>query len=331
MQGLSPHPLLALVLGTALTIGAAPFNSSEASAADSSATTAAAPGIPDRYPAFPEFVKELGTPLSALSSGQDATTLFRQEFAPRLGLKDAALTIGVKNLPAAMAKELILDDVKQAVSRLMKGLAAWQLAESVKAAATGGPAPQVTEARTVWLTEELESDHALRQLLTQLQQQATADGSAFATGSADSSQLLLRAVTVESWAMHTVNREWFKLHNWKDAVRQQRALARLCGTWQWMIHNHQNHREDKTSVIFAPPGAEPSASPAEIIAAGDTLYLRWETKVGVQEDSLVFSGEGQRLEGTFVNSTGGWGSITGKQTATCAGVDKPTSTPRRHH
>ena len=45
---------------------------------------------------------------------------------------------------------------------------------------------------------------------------------------------------------------------------------------------------------------------------------------------LPAAGWGEK-EGTFINSTGGWGSITGKQTASCAGVDKPTSAPRRHH
>lgn len=330
MSFMSPHPVITLILGAALLVGTGPLGLSKAEAADTATPTVT--GLPDRYPAFPELVQEKATQLSALPAGQDPLALFRQEIGPRIGLKDAAMTLGAKNIPAAMAKELILDDVKQAASRLMKGLAAWQLARSAKAAATGTPAPQVAEAQTAWFTEELEPDHAVRQLLTLLQQPAPADPSAGTTQSPErSAHLLLSAAAVENWATQTVNREWFRLYNWKDAVRQQRALARLCGTWQWMIHNHQNHREEKTSVIFAPPGAEPSASPAEIIAAGDTLYLRWETKVGVQEDSLVFSGEGQRLEGTFINSTGGWGSITGKQTASCAGVDKPTSAPRRHH
>ena len=108
---------------------------------------------------------------------------------------------------------------------------------------------------------------------------------------------------------------------------------RLCGTWQWSIHNHQNHREEKTAVIFAPPGATSATSPAEIIVLGDSVYLRWETRAGVQEDSLLFSGAGQRLEGTFVNTAGGWGSITGKRTASCfqnAG-EKPAVGQRRHH
>ena len=146
-------------------------------------------------------------------------------------------------------------------------------------------------------------------------------------------QLAGAAMPVEIWAIQTVYREWFRILNWKDQVRQQRGLARLCGTWQWSIHNHQNHREEKTAVIFPPPGATSASRPAEVIVLGDSLYLRWETSAGVQEDSLLFSAEGQRLEGTFVNTAGGWGSITGKRTASCfpkAG-EKPAAGQRRHH
>ena len=56
----------------------------------------------------------------------------------------------------------------------------------------------------------------------------------------------------------------------------------------------------------------------ETIVLGENVYLRWEIDGRVQEDSLQFSKEGQRLEGTFVNSQGGWGSISGKRTAGCA-------------
>ena len=55
----------------------------------------------------------------------------------------------------------------------------------------------------------------------------------------------------------------------------------------------------------------------ETIVLGENVYLRWEIDGRVQEDSLQFSKEGQRLEGTFVNSQGGWGSISGKRTAGC--------------
>ena len=50
---------------------------------------------------------------------------------------------------------------------------------------------------------------------------------------------------------------------------------------------------------------------------GDTIFLRWEFQIGYQEDSLLFIRDGQRLEGSFTNSAGAWGSITGKRTSSC--------------
>lgn len=123
---------------------------------------------------------------------------------------------------------------------------------------------------------------------------------------------------LETWAAQQTYRHWLGLSQWKDAVRLRRGLTRLCGSWQWSVHNHQNHGEQKLVVSFPPPDAAPQdGGPAEIVALGDLVYLRWEAGGRMQEDSLLFSNEGQRLEGTFVNNAGGWGSITGKRTAGC--------------
>jgi hypothetical protein len=189
-----------------------------------------------------------------------------------------------------------------------------------------------------WFSEGTSLEPSLRQIQTLVKQDRT-QGTPSDTGAEPirtsdvAAQLAATVAQVEIWALQTVYREWVRIINWKDQVRQQRGLARLCGTWQWSIHNHQNHREEKTAVIFAPAGTSSATSPAEIIVLGDSVYLRWETRAGVQEDSLLFSAEGQRLEGTFVNNVGGWGSITGKRTASCfpkAG-EKPTAGQRRHH
>ena len=98
-----------------------------------------------------------------------------------------------------------------------------------------------------------------------------------------------------------------------------RGLARLCGTWQWTVHNHKNHQDHKMTMIFPPADyVSPSpARPAQVTVLGDSVYLRWEFQGGYQEDSLLFTGEGQRLEGNFINSAGAWGSITGKRTGAC--------------
>ena len=112
---------------------------------------------------------------------------------------------------------------------------------------------------------------------------------------------------------------WANLKAWPDKLREAKGLARLCGTWQWTIHNHQHHQDQKVAMVFPPPdaGSFTGARPAKTVVLGDAIYLRWEFPGVVQEDSLLFTGEGQRLEGSFVNSSGAWGSITGKRTAAC--------------
>jgi hypothetical protein len=72
-------------------------------------------------------------------------------------------------------------------------------------------------------------------------------------------------------------------------------------------------------MMFLPSGQERPgiATPAEIVILGDSVYLRWEMDGRIQEDSLLFIKDGSRLEGSFVNNLGGWGSITGKRTAGC--------------
>ena len=75
-------------------------------------------------------------------------------------------------------------------------------------------------------------------------------------------------------------------------------------------------------MVFPPPDP-PDANqptgprPAKIVVLGDAVFLRWEFQIGYQEDSLLFIKDGQRLEGSFTNSAGAWGSITGKRTGSC--------------
>ena len=105
-----------------------------------------------------------------------------------------------------------------------------------------------------------------------------------------------------------------------DQLRAQKSAARLCGTWQWTIHNHKNHQEHKTVIVFLPPGtpAPPDMpQPAKMIVMGDAVYLRWEFPRGYQEDSMLLAKEDRRLEGSFTNSAGDWGAITGKRIAPC--------------
>jgi hypothetical protein len=72
-------------------------------------------------------------------------------------------------------------------------------------------------------------------------------------------------------------------------------------------------------MVFPPPPPPTATSPrlSRMVVQGDTIYLRWDFPGGTQEESLLFGGEGQRVEGTFVNSAGAWGSITGKKAGPC--------------
>lgn len=137
-------------------------------------------------------------------------------------------------------------------------------------------------------------------------------------------QVTALTVLAEAEAERGSREAWLRLHTWRDRQREAQGLARLCGTWQWTVHNHQNHQDHKMVMVFDPP---PSATqqpvpaqgmkPARIVVLGEGVYLRWESTGGYQEDSLLFTGEGQRLEGSFVNSAGAWGSIMGKRMGVC--------------
>ena len=128
------------------------------------------------------------------------------------------------------------------------------------------------------------------------------------------------AIRAEAEAEQRTREEWFRLRSWQDTLQEMKGLARLCGTWQWTVHNHKHHQEQKMVLSFLPPGvvSPDGPRPAKIVVLGDAVYLRWEFQGGYQEDSLLFTGGSQRLEGTFTNSAGAWGSITGKRTAACS-------------
>jgi hypothetical protein len=135
-------------------------------------------------------------------------------------------------------------------------------------------------------------------------------------------QLAAVALRAEAAAESRARSHWSMVRHWADIARQRKGLARLCGTWQWTVHNHQNHKDHKMAISFPPPDPFGSAEstglrPKTIVIHGDSVYLRWEFPGGVQEDSLLFAAEGQRLEGTFTNSAGAWGSIAGKRVRAC--------------
>lgn len=132
-------------------------------------------------------------------------------------------------------------------------------------------------------------------------------------------QLIAYAISEEAEADRHARQLWLELQTQQEIRRGLKDLTRLCGTWQWIVHNHQNHADHKLMMVFPSPTdpAPAAARPAKMAVLGDSVYLRWEFQGGYQEDSLLFTGEGHRLEGSFTNSAGAWGSITGKRVRAC--------------
>lgn len=131
--------------------------------------------------------------------------------------------------------------------------------------------------------------------------------------------LLTQAVQVEAQAYAVAWESWNRIQQWHQQEQSDHAMMRLCGTWKWLIHNHQNHGDHKTTMTFISPGQDtpPQVQPTTIIIHGDAVYLRWTFSQGYQEDSLLLSNHGTRLEGTFMNSLGPYGSISGQRLSPC--------------
>ena len=133
-------------------------------------------------------------------------------------------------------------------------------------------------------------------------------------------QVAASALLAEAEARRQAGELFRHLRSWREEWSTARGRARLCGTWSWIVHNHQNHQDHKMVVTFPPRGGSQSGLvlPKAVVVLGDSVYLRWEFAGGYQEDSLLFSANDQRLEGTFVNSRGAHGSITGRRVGACS-------------
>lgn len=267
---------------------------------------------------FAPVMQKYGEQLSTLTGDPQAMGLFVAHIGPALGLHDVATTLAAKNIPPKIAKELAIQELTGSAQRLIASLAAWQTAERVTQALSERTNPVVTPPATLidWIQAALPFP-ALAQTTKELTQLAEVKPDAAA---ADRTPLALSAGRLALEAQQRAITEWYQLKTWKDRVRTVRGRSRLCGTWQWIIHNHQqHHQEQKLSLIFPPPGPDyPLVSGlVETVVLGENVYLRWEINGQVQEDSLQFTKEGKGLEGTFVNSQGGWGSISGKRTSDC--------------
>ena len=261
-------------------------------------------------PDWAQIIEAQQERLARVESDQGATEVFVVGVGRAAALHDVAGTLAVQGMPSKVASELMLPQITTSARRLVSALVAWRLADRMMQSLEGKVARAevvVTPSQVAWLT----ANGPFPSLNDAIKLWDAGDTSA-AIG------LALGHLAQE--ADRQTMEEWWRLKTWKDRVRGTRGQSRLCGTWQWVIHNHQRHHEEhKLSLVFSPPGKNGAGIPglSEIVVLGDVVYLRWERDGKVQEDSLLFSKEGQRLEGTFVNSQGGWGSISGKRTASC--------------
>jgi|CXWL01.1.fsa_nt_gi hypothetical protein len=286
--------------------------------------------LPNPTPDFVSIVRAHSDQLAKIGSDKDAISLFVSAIGPALQLGDAARTLGAISLQPKLANELLVSELTAAVHRLMGSLAAWRLASTITQAVRDQQLSTETDRlygspqSNAWLHQQGKT--AWQDSLNQLSEMVASPewGKGIQRESAASIPLITvleKAARLELDAMQTGFQEWDRIRSWKDRVRGLRGQARLCGTWQWIIHNHQQHHQEQKLILIFPPAGNTKSTLlglAETIVLGENVYLRWEVGGRIQEDSLQFSKEGQRLEGTFLNSEGGWGSISGKKTAGCA-------------
>lgn len=285
--------------------------------------------LPSSTPDFLSIIRAHSDQLAKIDSDKEAINLFVSTIGPALQMGDVARTLGANPLPAKLANELLLPELTAAVRRLMGSLAAWHLASTIRQAVRDQQSSTETDRQyghpqtKAWLAQQ--GNASWHDSLNQLSDMvASSEWGKRIQGESSASTPLItvleKAARLELDAMQTSFQEWDRIRSWKDRVRGLRGQARLCGTWQWIIHNHQQHHQEQKLTLLFPPAGNTKATLiglAETIVLGENVYLRWEINGRVQEDSLQFSKEGQRLEGTFANSEGGWGSISGKRMAGC--------------
>lgn len=257
-----------------------------------------------------EIVAQQAAQLATISSDDSAVTFFNTTVGPSLSLKDAAGAAAAKRLPSKLVKELGIVELSQSVSELMAALATWQLADALSQSGTTIlTANSPPAARQEWLKKRSHVE-SLPTLLRLLQESSIQSPHV---------ELRIAATRTAFDASQRATEAWWEIYGWKERIRQAKGQSRLCGTWQWIVHNHQNHGEQKDVMVFPPAGQTPAnvPLPAEMVILGDGIYLRWEYNGRVQEDSLLFIDNGAKIEGSFVNNTGGWGPISGKRLTGC--------------
>lgn len=179
--------------------------------------------------------------------------MFTTSVGPALGLKDAAGVLGAR-LPSKMVKELGVPELSQSVSELMSALGTWQFANSLRQeTGLSTPVLPLPTARQDWLRARNQT--AAFSDLLRLTKEELDSRTAQGTSEPRNIELRLAAERTAFEASHQAITAWWNIHGWKDRIRQTKGQSRLCGTWQWIIHNHQQHGEQKSTIVF--PHLEP--------------------------------------------------------------------------
>jgi hypothetical protein len=267
---------------------------------------------------LPRMIAQQGTHLASIDSDGSAHALFTATIGPALGLKDAAGAVGAKRLSSKLVKELGVAELSQSVSELMAALAVWQFADSISHDETQSTiSTSLSATKHAWMKSRSKVE-SLSELFDLVQTDKKTETSQEMT-TPKNTDLLFAANRTAFEASQKATAAWWDIYGWKERIRQAKGRARLCGTWQWIVHNHQKHGEQKAVLVFPPPGQvlTNSPTPVETIILGDSIYLRWEQNGNIQEDSLLFIKDDAKIEGSFMNNSGGWGPITGKRLAPC--------------
>src|SRR4029079_3248954 len=201
--------------------------------------------LPSPVPDFPSVIRAHADQLAKMESDKEARNLFVSAIGPALQLSDVARTLGAGPIPAKLARELLVPDLTEAVHRLMSDLSAWHLASTVRQTVSDLQITTVTEQfltspqAMAWLDQQSQASwhDSLHQLSEVVGSPEWTKDNQGESASIRSVAVLKRAIRLEVDAMQAAYREWDRIRNWNGRIRELRGQARLCGTWQWIIHN----------------------------------------------------------------------------------------------
>ena len=101
--------------------------------------------LPTNVPNFPALIATHGDVLADVMSDKGAVNFFVTTLGPALHLNEVANTLGAKNIPAKLSKELFVEELTTAAVRLVGALAAWRAASGTQQPLRDGQATGTVE------------------------------------------------------------------------------------------------------------------------------------------------------------------------------------------